>query len=48
VVYCDAPGDRGTWCIQEGCSREQADDDCEEDVKAVCGGKVPIFFMEYQ
>jgi hypothetical protein len=50
-VYCDTPNDvapnRGTWCRQSGCSRKQAEDDCLEDVRAVCGNVVEPFFMEY-
>jgi hypothetical protein len=47
-VYCDAPGERGTWCVQEGCSREQAAADCQEDIKVVCGRVTEPFFIEYQ
>lgn len=50
VVYCDTPAniaDRGTWCRQTGCSREQALADCMEDVRAVCGATVQPFLMEY-
>jgi hypothetical protein len=51
IVFCDTPDEhaanRGTWCVQEGCSREQADDDCEEDVLDRCGAFVEPFFMEY-
>ena len=48
VVYCDAPGDRGAWCRQLACSPQQADGDCEEDIKTVCGAKTKPFFMEYK
>ncbi len=50
VVYCDTPAniaDRGTWCRQKACSREQALGDCMDDVKAVCGATVQPFLMEY-
>jgi hypothetical protein len=51
VMYCDTPPDvanRGTWCRQKACSREQALADCNEDVAEVCGTKIEPFLMEYQ
>jgi hypothetical protein len=51
VVYCDTPAniaDRGTWCRQKACSREQALADCKEDVQNVCGGFTQPFLMEYK
>jgi hypothetical protein len=51
VVYCDTPADvadRGTWCRQKACSREQALADCKEDVQRVCGGFTQPFLMEYK
>lgn len=51
VVYCDTPADianRGTWCRQKACSREQALGDCNEDVSNVCGKKIEPFYMEYK
>jgi hypothetical protein len=50
VVYCDTPSniaDRGTWCRQKSCSREQALANCLEDAQSVCGGAKEPFFMEY-
>jgi hypothetical protein len=51
VVYCDTPANianRGTWCRQTACSREQALADCKEDVERVCGAFTQPFLMEYQ
>ena len=51
IMYCDTPADianRGTWCRQEACSREQALADCKEDVKNICGAMTQPFFMEYK
>jgi hypothetical protein len=51
-VYCDTPDDvatnRGTWCQQKACSREQALADCNEDVSDACGTKIAPFYMQYQ
>lgn len=50
VVYCDTPADianRGTWCRQKACSREQALADCMEDVENTCGATTQPFYMEY-
>jgi hypothetical protein len=54
VVYCDTPNNvaanRGTWCVQEACSQEQALDDCKEDARRpdICNGITEPFYMEYQ
>jgi hypothetical protein len=50
VVYCDTPADiadRGTWCRQKACSREQALADCLEDIVPACGTTIQPFFMQY-
>jgi len=50
IMYCDTPdnvaANRGTWCRQQACSREQALGDCREDVARVCGTLIEPFFMD--
>jgi hypothetical protein len=50
VVYCDTPADiadRGTWCRQKACTRQQALSDCMEDVQSACGATTQPFYMQY-
>ena len=52
VVYCNTPADvaenRGTWCRQRACSREEALADCVNNIVPLCGGATAEpFFMEF-
>jgi hypothetical protein len=50
VVYCDTPAsiaDRGTWCRQKACTRQQALGDCMEDIQSACGATTQPFYMQY-
>ncbi|MET0390765.1 MAG: hypothetical protein ABW321_32630, partial [Polyangiales bacterium] len=47
IVYCDAPAaNRGTWCRQKACSRPQAEGDCGEDIRSVCGSVTQPYYFE--
>jgi hypothetical protein len=53
VVYCDTPAsvaaNRGTWCKQDACSREEALADCVNNIVPLCGAvTMEPFHMEFE
>jgi hypothetical protein len=53
VLYCDTPAsvaeNRGTWCRQTDCTREEALADCLDDLVSVCGGvTAEQFYIEFK
>jgi len=47
VQFCNAPGNDGTRCRQQGCSLGAALAECERESRAVCGTPVcPWIFVE--
>ena len=55
VQYCNAPGDNGTVCRQQGCSGDAcyaqeaaAISECRSEVRSVCGSPVQPFFIVFK